>query len=157
MARLVSAHERVNPLNSSTTSTPRLRLMLAHPDRTFWSGEPGRSSSPVSDAMPNLPQLSIDRIGDQYITSWMLFTSHSTGTRSSRRRLFKKVFADLLHSYCSGRNRFIHAFARPEIFYYSAITVASSFALNCIKNVFLNAQNWTFFDTAHNYVVNSTF
>ena len=37
--------------------------------------------------------------------------------------LFIKGFADLLHSYCSGQNRYIPTFARPEIFYYSAITI----------------------------------
>ena len=47
--------------------------------------------------------------------------------------LFKRIFADLLHSYCLGRDRYFQAFAGPEIFYYSAITVAS-FALNCFRN-----------------------
>ena len=36
----------------------------------------------------------------------------------------KKVFADLLHSYCFGQDRSIQPFARPEIFYYGEITVA---------------------------------
>ena len=50
--------------------------------------------------------------------------------------LFKKFFADLLHSYCLGQDRYIQAFARPEIFYYSAITI-TFFALNCFRNSFL--------------------
>ena len=37
--------------------------------------------------------------------------------------LFRKIFADLLHSYYSGRDRYIQTFTRPEIFYYGAITV----------------------------------
>ena len=44
-------------------------------------------------------------------------------------RMFKRVFTDLLHSYCLGRDRCIQAFARTEIFYYSAIKVAI-FTLN---------------------------
>ena len=35
-----------------------------------------------------------------------------------------KRFADLLQSYCLEQDRHIQAFARPEIFYYSAITAA---------------------------------
>ena len=35
--------------------------------------------------------------------------------------LFKKGFAELLHSYCLGQD----AFARLDIFYYSAITIVS--------------------------------
>ena len=38
---------------------------------------------------------------------------------------FIKNFADLLHSYWLGQGEFIQAFARLEIFYYGAITVAS--------------------------------
>ena len=70
--------------------------------------------------------------------------------------LFRKVFADLLHSYCLGQDRYIQAFAVMGIFYYSAITVAPSFAIYCFRNAFLNAQN-EFFETACNYVVNPNF
>ena len=52
---------------------------------------------------------------------------------SSRRRPVHKGFADLLRSYCLGRDRSIKPFARREIFYYSAITVVL-FALNCFGN-----------------------
>ena len=45
-------------------------------------------------------------------------------TLSFRRTLFKEGFADLLHSYCLVQDRYIQAFARPEIFHCSAITVA---------------------------------
>ena len=38
--------------------------------------------------------------------------------------LLKKICADLLHSYCLERDRYIQAFGRLEIFCYSAITVA---------------------------------
>ena len=38
--------------------------------------------------------------------------------------LFKKVFTDLLRSYCLRQNRCIQVFARPEILYCSTITVA---------------------------------
>ena len=41
--------------------------------------------------------------------------------------LFRKVFVDLLRSYCLGQDRSIQAFARMEIFYYCAITVAPFF------------------------------
>ena len=51
-----------------------------------------------------------------------LFASHLTA--SCFIPLFKKILADLLHSYCSREDRFIQAFARLEIFYYSTITVA---------------------------------
>ena len=36
--------------------------------------------------------------------------------------LFRKVFADLLRSYCLGQVRFFQALARPEVLYYSVIT-----------------------------------
>ena len=55
-------------------------------------------------------------------------------------RYSERVYADLLHSYCSERDRSTRAFARSEIFYYSAIAVAF-FALIALEMHFLNAQN----------------
>ena len=37
----------------------------------------------------------------------------------------QKGVADLLHSYCLGRERYIQAFTRTEMFYYSVIAIAS--------------------------------
>ena len=42
----------------------------------------------------------------------------------------QKNFVDLLHSYCLGQHR-------PKIFYYSAITIAPLFVLNCFRCEFL--------------------
>ena len=53
----------------------------------------------------------------------------------------KMLYDDLLHSYCLGRNRFIQAFARPEIFYYSGITVAPFSRQISLEVHFLNAQH----------------
>ena len=38
--------------------------------------------------------------------------------------MFKKVFADLLHSYCLGENRSIQALACSKKFYCNVITMA---------------------------------
>ena len=54
-----------------------------------------------------------------------LFALHLAATFHPVEGLFKKAYAALLHSYCLGPDRSIQAFARPEIFYHSAITVAS--------------------------------
>ena len=35
----------------------------------------------------------------------------------------QKGFAELLRSYCLGQDRYIQAYARPELFYCTAITV----------------------------------
>ena len=55
----------------------------------------------------------------------LMFASHLTATRFiPPKSCSTRVYADLLHSYCSGRDQPIQTFVHLKIFYCTAITIA---------------------------------